>query len=100
MILECVVLNIKAGQESDFESNFKSAQEIIIGMQGYISHQLQKCIESHGRFLLLINWQTLEDHTKGFRESPEYQDWRTLLHKFYKPMPVVEHYEVVFSHCK
>lgn len=92
MILEVAVLDVKKGQEQSFEAVFEQAQEIIASMQGYISHQLQKCIEIPNRYILMVNWQTLEDHTVGFRESEEYQQWRTLLHHFYKPFPTVEHY--------
>ncbi|MGN5238972.1 antibiotic biosynthesis monooxygenase family protein [Rhodococcus sp. SJ-3] len=41
----------------------------------------------------LVEWDTLEDHTQGFRESPEYQQRRSLLHDFYEPFPTLEHYE-------
>ena len=93
MILEVAVLDVKVGQEQAFEAAFEQAQEIIASMQGYISHQLQKCIENPNRYILLVNWQTLEDHTIGFRDSAEYQQWRTLLHHFYEPFPTVEHYK-------
>ena len=56
-------------------------------MDGYISHQLQKCIEKGNRYILLVNWQTLEDHTIGFRESEQYQEWRRLLHHFTTHFP-------------
>ena len=92
MILEVAVLNVKPGREQNFEDSFESAKTIIMSMQGYVSHQLKKCIESHCRYILLVNWETLEDHTVGFRESEQYQQWRSKLHHFYDPFPVVEHY--------
>ena len=64
---------------------------------GYISHELQRCVENRSRYLLLVRWVTLEDHTVGFRTSPEYQRWKALLHHFYDPFPTVEHYEKVHS---
>ena len=64
-------------------------------MKGYVSHQLQKCVEKPNRYIVLVNWQTLEDHTHGFRGSDAYQEWRRLLHHRYDPIPEVEHYEVV-----
>lgn len=64
-------------------------------MDGYISHELQKCVERENRYLLLVKWKTLEDHVDGFRKSPEYQQWKALLHHFYNPFPVVEHYQVI-----
>ena len=61
-------------------------------MPGYISHDLRKCFETSDRYILLVHWQTLEDHTIGFRQSERYQIWRQLLHHFYDPFPTVEHY--------
>ena len=97
MILEVAILNVKPGQEQDFEAAFATAQEIITAMKGYISHQLQRCIEDSSRYILLVNWQKLQDHTEGFRQSGQYQQWKLLLHHFYDPFPEVEHYEVVTS---
>ena len=97
MILEVAVLDVKSGQEADFEAAFAQAQTIIAGMNGYISHELQNCLEVDGRYILLVRWETLEDHTVGFRQSPEYQEWKALLHHFYDPFPTVEHYRPVLS---
>ncbi len=95
MILEVAILNIKAGLNTEFEAAFQTASEIITTMSGYISHELQRCIEVDNRYILLVRWQTLEDHTIGFRQSSEYQQWRSLLHHFYDPFPIVEHYEII-----
>jgi heme-degrading monooxygenase HmoA len=95
MILEVAVLNVKPGQGAAFESAFAAAQPIISSMPGYISHQLQRCLEEKDKYLLLVQWQRLEDHTVGFRQSSQYQEWRRLLHHFYDPFPTVEHYAVV-----
>jgi heme-degrading monooxygenase HmoA len=92
MILEVATLNVIPGQETAFEAAFQEAQPIIASMRGYLSHQLQRCLEQPNRYILLVNWDTLEDHTDGFRGSPEYQQWRALLHHFYDPFPTVEHY--------
>lgn len=97
MILEVAILNVKPGQEREFEAAFGRAQDIIAGMTGYLSHQLQQCIEQAGRYLLLVNWKSVEDHTIGFRESEQYQEWRRLLHHFYDPFPEVQHYKLVFE---
>lgn len=95
MILEVATLDVKPGMEAEFERAFAQAQEIIKAMPGYISHELRHCIEQESRYLLLVNWETLEDHTEGFRGSKEYQQWRDLLHHFYDPFPTVEHYSPV-----
>ncbi len=96
MILEVAILNVRAGQTEEFERAFAEAQNIISSMPGYVSHQLQRCIEVPDRYLLLVNWQTLEDHTIGFRQSPQYQEWKRMLHRFYDPFPIVEYYEGAF----
>lgn len=95
MILEVAILNIIPGSENDFLSAFSKAQYIISTMAGYISHQLKRCLENSGRFILLVEWHKLEDHTEGFRKSDEYQEWKSLLHHFYDPFPTVEHYEAI-----
>ncbi len=95
MILEQAVLNVIPGQSAAFEQAFAEAQQIIAAMPGYVSHELQRCLEVENRYLLLVRWQTLEDHTQGFRGSPQYQQWRELLHHFYDPFPTVEHFELV-----
>ena len=92
MVIEHAVINVVTGREQEFEASFKEASKIISSMNGYISHELLKCLEKQNRYLLLVKWETLEDHTIGFRNSPEYQDWKKLLHHFYDPFPVVEHY--------
>ncbi|MBA3920980.1 MAG: antibiotic biosynthesis monooxygenase [Nostocaceae cyanobacterium] len=95
MILEVAVLTIKPSMNDEFESAFKEAAKIISSMPGYLSHELQKCVEVSNQYLLLVRWETLEAHTIGFRQSPEYQTWKQLLHHFYEPFPVVEHYYLV-----
>jgi heme-degrading monooxygenase HmoA len=52
-------------------------------------------METPGKYLLLVRWETVEDHTVGFRQSREYQEWRQFLHHFYDPFPTVEHFEAV-----
>ncbi|MBT4989662.1 MAG: antibiotic biosynthesis monooxygenase [Rickettsiales bacterium] len=93
MILEVAILDVIETKTQEFERAFNKAQNIIISMKGYISHELQNCIEQKSRYILLVKWQNLEDHTVGFRESPEYQEWKQLLHHFYQPFPEVEHFK-------
>ena len=92
MILEVAILDIRPGQREQFEGAFSAAQKIISGMPGYQSHQLKMCVEKENRYLLLVNWESLEHHTVGFRESEQYLEWKKLLHHFYDPFPEVEHY--------
>lgn len=94
MVLEVATLQIKPGQTAAFEQAFAQAQAIIAAMPGYQGHELQRCIEDDHQYVLLVRWNTLQDHTVGFRQSAQYQEWRTLLHPFYDPFPTVLHYTV------
>ena len=96
MITEIAILNIKKDQAALFETAFDKAQAIISLMNGYIEHEILKCLEETDKYLLIVRWQTLEDHTKGFRKSDQYNEWKKLLHHFYNPFPNVEHYEKIF----
>ncbi len=93
MILEHVVLDVIPGEEPAFEQAFAEAKAIIASASGFASLRLQHCLEQPNRYLLLVEWVTLTDHTDGFRGSPEFARWRNLLHHFYDPPPTVEHYE-------
>ena len=97
MILEVAILDVIPGQDVEFQAAFGTASSIISSMPGYVSHQLQRCLETRNRYILLVHWETLEAHTIGFRGSEKYQEWKTLLHHFYDPFPTVEHYELVFQ---
>ncbi len=92
MILEVAILNVREGSSDAFEAAFREASAIIASMPGYHSHELRRCVEVSSRYILLVHWHRLEDHTVGFRQSVEYQRWRALLHHFYDPFPTVEHY--------
>ena len=92
VIHEVAILNIRAGSAPDFESTFAQAATIIAASPGYISHELKRCVEVRDRYILLVKWRSLEAHTIGFRGSVAYQEWKDLLHHFYDPFPVVEHY--------
>ena len=95
MILELATLTIVPGRSAEFEQAFEQAQSIIAAMPGYRGHELQRCLEIADRYILLVRWERLEDHTIGFRQSAEYGRWRALLHHFYDPFPTVEHYVTV-----
>jgi len=97
MILEAAPLQVKPGQSKPFEAAFREAQAIISAMPGYRSHELQRCLEREGHYLLLVRWESVAAHEEGFRKSPQYRRWRELLHHFYDPFPTVLHYERVES---
>lgn len=95
MILEVAMLYIKDGLSASFEADFKKASQYISVIDGYVSHSLQKCMEQPNKYILLVQWQKLEDHTINFRTSSEYLKWKELLHHYYTPFPIVEHFEEV-----
>jgi heme-degrading monooxygenase HmoA len=95
MILEIAILSVIPRQAAAFEMAFARAKDIISSMPGFKSLELQRCVETPNRYALLVRWATLEDHVVGFRKSPQYQEWKALLHHFYDPFPTVEHYERV-----
>jgi heme-degrading monooxygenase HmoA len=95
MVLEVAALDVRPGEAEAFEAAFVDAQRIIAASPGYQKHELRRCIETRERYLLLVWWDSLESHTQGFRQSPAYQRWRELLHRFYDPFPTVEHYVLV-----
>ena len=97
MIVEHALLPVKPGAEDDFVEAFETAKGIIASMRGFRRLTLFRCVERPSTFLLLVEWEMLEDHTEGFRGSDEYSEWRRLLHDFYDPFPTVEHFEPVLE---
>jgi len=93
MILEVAILTVRSGLEGEFEEAVREASRLIAAMPGYLTHELHRCLEVGNKYLLLVQWHRLEDHTAGFRGSPEYQEWKRMLHHFYEPFPTVEHFE-------
>ena len=95
MITEIAFLHIQEKESDLFEKAFSKAQTIISSMKGYIEHELLKCIEEADEYLLIVRWEKIEDHTEGFRKHEKYGEWEKLLHHFYNPFPVVEHYKKI-----
>ena len=92
-VLEHVPLTIIPGREAEFEAAFDTARHHVAGSPGWRSLRLSRCIETPNRYLLLIEWDTLADHTEGFRNSEAFVAWRGLVAGFWDPMPTVEHYD-------
>jgi heme-degrading monooxygenase HmoA len=97
MVLELATIEIKPGTNTAFEAALEKAQAVISQSEGYIGHQFQKCLEQENKYVLLIRWQTLEDHTKGFRESELFTQWRSLIGPYFETPPFVQHYELKFE---
>jgi heme-degrading monooxygenase HmoA len=95
MILEIAQFDILAGKENLFEEATSSAKKVISQSKGFISIEFQKCVETPTRFLAFIKWETLEDHTVGFRESALFTEWRAILSPFFNSAPVALHYNLI-----
>jgi heme-degrading monooxygenase HmoA len=92
MVLEHALLDVISGLEVEFEEAFSRARDVISKSPGFISLKIVRGIERPSSYLLFVEWESLEDHTIGFRQSARYAEWRELLHHFYDPFPVVEHF--------
>lgn len=92
MIIERAILAIKPGQAEDFQKAFAQAAPLIRGARGCRKANLHRGIESPDSFILLVEWETLEDHMVGFRESKVFGEWRALLGPHFAAPPAVEHY--------
>ena len=92
MILEIAILKVIEGQEAEFERAFDEAKGIVSAVPGFVGLELRKCLERPNEYALLIRWESLKDHTEGFRKSAAYERWKKLLHHFYDPFPTVAHY--------
>jgi heme-degrading monooxygenase HmoA len=97
MITEHAVLDVRPGREREFTATMEWAKSLIAASPGFVALRVERCVERPSCFLLLVEWEHLEDHTEGFRGSPAYDEWRAALHHFYDPFPVVEHFEVVVT---
>ena len=96
MILELADIRIQPGQQAAFEEAIQRGLATVIGRaQGMKGWSVRRGIESAERYVLQIQWETLEDHTVGFRESPAFAEWRALVGPFFAQPPVVEHFALL-----
>ncbi len=96
MILEHADIRIDPAQAGAFEEAIeRGARTVISNAKGFQGFKVNRSIESPGRYLLTIHWDTLEDHTVGFRESSAFAEWRAIVGQFFAAPPVVEHFELV-----
>jgi heme-degrading monooxygenase HmoA len=95
MIVEIAQLTIRPGSERQFEAAFLTAIKVLGGSKGYLTHELRRSVETPNRYALIVHWQTLEDHTVGFRGSPAFAEWRGHIGPFLESPPVVEHFQPV-----
>ena len=92
MIVESAILPIKTGEEQAFAAALKAALPLIRASKGFHKIEVRPCVEDGSKYLLLVWWETVEDHTVGFRQSERYQQWRAALHRFYDGPLTVMHY--------
>ncbi|MET3105441.1 heme-degrading monooxygenase HmoA [Oxalobacteraceae bacterium GrIS 1.18] len=96
MILEIADIRIQAGQQPEFDAALQhGVTQIISKSKGYVGHQVHKCIETPERYVLMIYWETLENHTVDFQQSPAFQDWRGIVGGFFAAPPKVEHFTLL-----
>ena len=103
MILEHADIRIDPARAAEFEvAIVRGASTVIAHAKGFKGYKVNRSIESPGRYILMIYWQALEDHTVGFRESPAFAEWRAIVGPFFAQPPVVEHLELGFwcTACK
>lgn len=96
MILEHADIRIDPAKATEFEAVIlRGASTVIAQAKGFKGFKVNRSIESAGRYILMIYWDTLEDHTVGFRQSSAFAEWRTIVGPFFLQPPVVEHLELV-----
>ena len=96
MILEVADIRIPSGKNAEFDAALeRGLASVVSRAKGYRRHRVVKGIESPERYLLMIWWDTLEDHTVGFRGGPLFPEWRAIVGAFFAAPPSVEHYTVV-----
>lgn len=96
MILELADIRIHDGQQAAFDEAIqRGLASVIAQARGCKGWKVNKGIESPQRYVLTIFWETLEDHTVGFRESPQFAQWRAIVGPFFAAPPVVEHFELL-----
>jgi len=92
MIVEHALLQVRAGEGAAFERALAKARPLIAASPGFLGMEVRRGCEAVETYLLIVHWDRMEDHRDGFRRSNRYHEWRTLLHPFYDPMPVVQYF--------
>ena len=92
MIVERALMPITPGSEADFEAAMRQARDVVAQAKGFRSLRVTRGIESPSTYMLILEWDTLEDHTVGFRESDLFKQWRGLIGQYFAEPPSVEHY--------
>jgi heme-degrading monooxygenase HmoA len=98
MVLEVADIRVPQGSEAEAEAAIvRGLDEVLSRARGYVRHELRRGVESPTRYLLLIEWESVDDHVVGFRESPAYDEWSAIVRPFFASPPSVEHFELAAS---
>lgn len=97
MILELAHITISKQKQEAFEDALGKAKEVLNQADGYVSHEFKRCMEEGSKYILLINWESLEAHTEGFRKSELFKEWRDLIGGFFVEPPQVYHYQSILK---
>ena len=96
MILEVADIRIPVGKNAEFDAAIQHGVETVISnAKGFRGYKVNKGVESPERYLLMIYWETLEDHTVAFRQGPLFPGWRAIVGPFFAQPPVMEHFELL-----
>lgn len=96
MILELADLRIQPGKQAEFDAAIqRGVEQVISKAKGFRGYKVNKGIESPERYLLTIFWETLENHTVDFRQSPAFQEWRAIVGPYFAVPPAVEHFTLL-----
>lgn len=96
MILEIADIRIAPGQQAAFEEAIQRAVDTVAKRaKGMHAYKINRCVETPERYVLQIFWDTLEDHTVGFRQGPLFAEWRAIIGPFFAAPPLVEHFDLV-----
>jgi quinol monooxygenase YgiN len=93
VILERAIFTLKPGTAGEFAAAFAKARKFIEAAKGCRKAEMRQGIENPDSFILLVLWDEVDDHMKGFRESPAFAEWRALLSPYFASPPAMEHYE-------
>jgi heme-degrading monooxygenase HmoA len=96
MILELADIRIAPGKQAEFDAAIiKGLETVISRANGFRGYKVNKGVESPERYILMIYWATLEDHTVAFRQGPLFAEWRAIVGPFFAVPPTVEHFTLL-----
>lgn len=93
MVLEIADFAVLPGTEDEFAAAVREGVRYVSDTPGFRAARLTRGVESRSRFVLLIEWDSVEAHTVGFRQSENYTRWRELIGPFFDGDPRVEHFD-------